>query len=415
MKTKIICPALRPGVAGLARRSPLVLIPMLGSSPLGIHLAQLYAAGIREVELLAADRPEMIRDYVGTGEAWGLKVAVTPVAKETRMKDAVLLGGDKADSSGIFNSYSEWYKALRSSFASAPTGRAGMREIAPGIIVHTRSEISPDAKLTAPCWIGENTRIGPECQIGPGAYIEDDCVLEKGASVEESWVGPRTYVGQFIDVVESLAWGRWLCKWPTGTTTTVHDAFLLGEIPSPTRDPRGRLLNRFVAALAAIATVFVPVLGLALSMIRKRKFWTTHTAVMPDSSVVKYGALSGFDGLLSRWPRLFAIARGDFGWVGNPPLTPPEAGALLTQYERVWYSVRPGLFSLADAEGNPADRGEEAIAHATYFVATQSVSSKLIIIHRSIFRSLRSLNGHGNCTIDAKNEDLLRGPHPSRH
>lgn len=415
MKTRIICPALRPGVAGLARRAPLATLPMFGSSPIGIQLSALYAGGIRDVEILAADRPEFIREHVGTGEAWGLRVSVTPVADERRSEGASLLDGADAVCDGVFQSYRAWFEALRSAFLDASNRRPGMRELSPGVCVHSRAEIAPGAKLVAPCWVGENARIGPECLIGPGAYIEDGCVIEKGANVEESWVGPGTYVGPFVDILDSLAWGRWLCKWTTGTTTVVPDAFLLGEIPVPGRDRRGRWPNRAAALFLALATCFVPLIGFFLAVAKRRSLWKNREAVLPDGSVAEYGELPGFSGLLRRWPRLFSIAKGEFAWVGNPPLTPAEAGRLLTQHERLWYSVRPGFVALADVHGDPDGRDEEAIAHATYFVASQSAASKIGIFFRAIAGLFKSSRGHGTCDTSPQNEDILSGTHTSRH
>ena len=71
MKALIICPADRKAVAALARRRPLVLTPFLGQPVLALALAHLASAGAREIVVLAADRPDRIRKFVGRGEAWG--------------------------------------------------------------------------------------------------------------------------------------------------------------------------------------------------------------------------------------------------------------------------------------------------------------------------------------------------------
>ena len=119
---------------------------------------------------------------------------------------------------------------------------------------------------------------------------------------------------------------------------------------------------------------------------------------MPDGSVVEYGELPGFSGLLRRWPRLLSIVKGEFAWVGNPPLAPSEAGALLTQYERLWYAVRPGLVSLADVVGDAEARDEQAVAHASFFVANQTVRSKLGIFCKVAVKLFKSSRGYGNCS-----------------
>ena len=119
MKTKLICPALRPAVAGLARRTPLATLPLLGCSPLGAQLSTLYANGYREVEVLVADRSELVRAHVGSGEAWGLRVTVTPVASEQSGVDASVLDDENSECKGAFESYRNWFEMLRTKFSAA--------------------------------------------------------------------------------------------------------------------------------------------------------------------------------------------------------------------------------------------------------------------------------------------------------
>ena len=414
MKTRLICPALRPAVAGLARRSPLATLPLLGGTPLDAELSALYAKGVRDVEILVADRPEIIRSHVGNGDAWGLRTTITPVPKETRSASATLLDDADSECAGAFSSYRAWFETVRKSLAGALSRRAGMRELSPGVCVHARADISPEATLTAPCWVGANSRIGPDCLIGPGAYIEDNCCIEGGANVEDSWVGPGTYVGPFTDVLDSLAWGRWLCKWTTGATTDVQDSFLLGEIPDEPRR-RGRYLARTLALAAILLTLFVPLLGGVLSLLRRRPFYGKRGAVLPGGTVVKYGELLGFSGMLRRWPRLFLIISGEFAWIGNPPLTAREAGALLSEHERLWYAFRPGLISLADAHGIPDSRDDAAIAHASYFVACHSQAGKLRIVRHVISRALGYTPAIYQPANSKPNEDILSGIHTSRN
>ena len=414
MKTRLICPALRPAVAGLARRCPLATLPLLGGTPLDAQLSALYADGVREVEILVADRPEIIRAHVGSGEAWGLRINVTPMTKESRIPDTTILDDEGSECAAAFSSYRAWFETVRKVFPGAIARRAGMREIAPGVCVHSRADISPEATLTAPCWVGANTRVGPECLIGPGAYIEDNCCIEGGANIEDSWVGPGTYVGPFTDVLDSLAWGRWLCKWTTGATTDVHDSFLLGEIPVEARQ-RGRYFARSLAAVAILLTLFVPVIGALLSAFRRRPVWVKRDAILPDGSVMKYGELPGYSGLLRRWPRLFLIATAEFAWVGNPPLTPNEAGALLSEHERLWYAFRPGLISLADVHGIPDSRDDAAVAHASYFVACHSFAGKLRVVRLVILRALGCPPATYLPEKSKTNEDILSGTHTSRN
>src|SRR5690554_256141 len=88
MRALLICPADRPGMAFMARLVPLALVPVLGRSLLDLWLTELASHGIREVLILATDRPEKIRGAVGRGERWGVKVNVIPEPRELSPDEA---------------------------------------------------------------------------------------------------------------------------------------------------------------------------------------------------------------------------------------------------------------------------------------------------------------------------------------
>ncbi|MCB1128803.1 MAG: sugar transferase, partial [Verrucomicrobiae bacterium] len=89
---------------------------------------------------------------------------------------------------------------------------------------------------------------------------------------------------------------------------------------------------------------------------------------LPQREVV-YCELNGLPGLWRRWPQLWSIARGDFAWVGNRPLTRAEATQLETEFEQLWLTVPIGLVGLADTHGcsDPADL--ETRAHSSFYAA----------------------------------------------
>lgn len=387
MSASIVCPAKRDGVAAFAQRSPLALVPLLGRNVLDWHLSEIFQRGGREVRIAATDRPEKIRRYLQNGEPWGLKVEITPRPEEPVTAEGETLADHLPGAGGAFTSYRAWFETIRTAFQKGGTGRIGMREIAKDVWVHVRATVDARAQLTGPCWIGARTHVGADARLGPGAYVEDDCTVEGGASIHESWVGPRTFVGGFTEIVESLAWGRTLCKWTTGAVTEVADSFLLGELPVVKRGKLASLLARITAAGAALATAPVALLALAATLLRRGPFLIWKNAVLPDGSRSRHAEFGGLRGALRRWPRLFAIAGGSFAWFGNPPLTPAEAETLDGEFERLRLTVPPGLVSLGDALGCPDALGEEATAHAGYYAASRSWRLNLKIV-RLLFLSV---------------------------
>ena len=98
-----------------------------------------------------------------------------------------------------------------------------------------------------------------------------------------------------------------------------------------------------------------------------------------------YFELSCANEWLRRWPQLWNVARGDFAWVGNRPLSPREAAGLANDFERLWLSAPIGLVSLADAEACTEWLGDEAHAHASYYAAQANWRLDLSIMARVLF------------------------------
>src|SRR4051812_8782412 len=82
MKAMLICPSSRAGVSQLAPLAPLAAIPLLGESLVEYWLTHLALAGVKEVTILADDRPEEISVLVGNGVRWGLKAEVVAESRE---------------------------------------------------------------------------------------------------------------------------------------------------------------------------------------------------------------------------------------------------------------------------------------------------------------------------------------------
>ncbi len=394
MKALIVCPADRQAVAALARRRPLALTPFLGPPVLAHALRFLAAAGAREIRVLAADRPDEVRAFAGRGEAWGVKVEVLPESRELS-RDEARAKYQSAGAAGwlpapldilafdalpqlperpLWTSPSGWQAALLAWLAPGAREKVGMREFAPGVFVGLRVRIADDAKLNAPCWIGNRVWIGPRAVIGPHTIVEDEVYVDRGAEVTGSVVGPRTYVGALTHVGDSLAWGRELLNFKSGSLTEVTDHFLLGDLAAGAHRNSSRWPGR-AAALLALALASPLVLagwwrnrgsGRPL-FVRKTAVRTGTRRAMPVGDTLAYHELGGFAGLARRWPQLWRIVRGDFTWVGNRPLAPEQAAQLATEFERLWFAAPIGWCCLGDALGCADDFSDEARSHASFY------------------------------------------------
>ena len=414
MKTILICPAERPAVAALAESGPLALVPVMGKPLAAYWLEHLADQGIREVRILAADRPEMVRAALDGGARWGVEAEVVPAVREFTVSEArsryrpkqapdwpaepydvILMDRFPGfEQLPLFDSYAGWMTAVQAWLPhSATRHRVGVREVQPGVWVGLRSRVADTAQLQAPCWIGENVWVGPHAKIGPYAVLENRVVVESGVEITNSLIGPDTFVGAFTEVKASLAAGNTLVNWRNCSRTTVPDAFLMCSLGQRQRRQRAsNWFGRFMAAVVLIATTPVAALFFLMAQVRNQPSLQERIAVRPHLSpvsavpteAVHYYELANCEGFFRFWPQLMNIVRGDFAWVGNRPLGPVEVAQLESEFDRLWLAAPIGLISLADAEGVAGAFTDEARACASFYAVRANWRLDLSILARAL-------------------------------
>ena len=384
MKAVVICPDRRAEVAFLSRQHPLALVPVLGSSLLAHWFAALADGGIKEITVLASDRPDQIRAAVGHGERWGLKIIVhaepveiSPGGAQKRFAVEKVIVADRLPGlpqAPLFESCAGFFAALKLWLPHASRHRVGAREIAPGIWAGLRCKVDPTAKLTGPCWLGENVWVRGGAKLGPDVFVEDSALVDGNAEITSSWIGPRTYVGALTQVRHSLAWSDGLMNLTNGSFTEIVDAFLLCDLQNEPGFARSSSwLGRLAALVLAVLTcpvIFVAWLknGSAHDLLVEKR-GVVPTAVSGSKSLreMKYSELAGFQGKWRRWPQLWNIVRGEFTWVGNRPLTREQAAQLETEFEQLWLAAPVGIFSLADTFNDLNEFSDEARTHSSFY------------------------------------------------
>jgi hypothetical protein len=270
MKTILICPSERHEMEQLTTNHPLAALPLFGETVLGLWLGHLAGSGVKQVQILAADRADQIKALVGSGERWGIEAmvcseAIEPTPEEARKKHKPGEGGGYLpqpedvqvvdhlpwdDSYPMMADYAAWFAACRQVLGQIQPGfRVGMRQMKPGVWVGRGSQIAPDAQIEGPCWLGRGVHVGGNAVIGPNVIVEDETYIDETAELADCWVGPETYVGTLTQVRESLAWGSTLVNWRTDSHIVVPDPFLLSSVEQAHHAVRGLLAPKRLPAL----------------------------------------------------------------------------------------------------------------------------------------------------------------------
>ncbi len=105
------------------------------------------------------------------------------------------------------------------------------KQISKGIWVGNNTSLPDRLDLAPPVLIGQNCIIHKDTRLGPLAILGNRLVIGKGAYIRESVIMDHTYVGPFTDIVHCIANKDSLFNWKRNSTTTVPDAFILGQVP----------------------------------------------------------------------------------------------------------------------------------------------------------------------------------------
>jgi NDP-sugar pyrophosphorylase family protein len=243
MKSVLICPSDHLNVRLLAVDTPLAAVPALGQAVVEYWMSHLACSGVKQVLVLASDRADEVRKLVGDGSRWGVVAEVLEEARELTPEQAAAKYTAQASvmdhfpglpSHPLFAGYSQWFAALEAWMPLAKTpDRVGMRELRPGVWAGLHGHISSKATLRAPCWLGDHVYVGPGAMVGPRVILERGAFVEPDAEIESSVVGPATFVGRYVRVKDSLAWGGTLVHLQTGLENKVSDAFVLCSLHRP--------------------------------------------------------------------------------------------------------------------------------------------------------------------------------------
>ena len=187
-----------------------------------------------------------------------------------------------------------------------------------------------------------------------------------------------------------------LVNWRSGVSLEVTEPFLLCALHERHQPlEHWRWLGRVAALGLMLLTLPAAACVMCLSKMRGQPAWRKKVAVcsQPDAEIkldetLAYYELASENRWLRRWPQLWNVARGQFTWIGNRPLSPEDASALNSDFERLWLAAPIGMISLADAVGCAQAFNDEAHAHASFYAALANWKTDVSIFAQVLSASL---------------------------
>lgn len=258
----------------------------------------------------------------------------------------------------------------------------GGRSVALGLHAGRRATVAAKSLKKGVAYIGANSRVHPTVELLGEVVIGDDVVVDRAATIRDSVILPRTYVGELVEVGNSIVANNRLVRVDTGAMLNITDAFLLGNLGATEGRGRTSPWDRLAGLFLLVLSLPLWLFAAAASALSGARGLMTSRELVGNRTGPPIGDTPGNAFAVKQWntdipvlrdlPGLFAVIGGDLRLVGVSPLTPEQSAARTEDWQMVRDQAPVGL--LGPTQLNlPADASlEERLLSDAFYVREQS-------------------------------------------
>lgn len=402
----------RPELEPLTSSTTAALLPVLGKPLIEHALEDLYEIGAREVLVVVSDFSQQVKKTLGTGRRWGMKLSYeltrgdesmdeicgrfgdpefgealfvradilrSPSAREFLARAGELLeagrveariGGRSAGIDLIRSQKGAWELleleggrlAPLESLASyhranleALEGRFGLEpfalEKAPGVWAGRKAQLPSEAVEKAPILVGSRCRVHETARLKSGTVLSSDVLVDRGAVLGSTVVLPGTYVGEGVELEQSIVWGNLLVRVDSGMVAEIDNASWLADLENnPVGEVGREAINRLLGMVLLVLSAPFCFLMLIASLFEnarhpfRRVLIESNRRAVGNDGRIRCQRSRVWEGathipLLRFLPRLLAVVSGHLRLVGVRAAGEQVAPAGRARGE-AWYKIR---------------------------------------------------------------------------
>jgi hypothetical protein len=289
-----------------------------------------------------------------------------------------------------------------------PNLMLGGREAGDGIWISRNVSLHPTARLTAPVYLGENSRISAGVQLGPRVVIANNCLVGQSSMLSDTVVFGGSYIGESLELTNAIVDRNRLVNVSVGAAITIADNFILGSfVERQLRHFARRAASRIVAGLLSILTSPLLLLSwLWCVLTRSGPAICRKTVVRLPAAADQFedgtynlisfcastgvhihsgGAHEFFQHFL---PGLINIARGHLAMVGVAPRSAEEINALPRDWKQLCLGSVAGLITEAYVIHGAAPAEDLLYSAEVFYVATAGAKHDTALIAGYFMRLL---------------------------
>jgi mannose-1-phosphate guanylyltransferase/phosphomannomutase len=267
----------------------------------------------------------------------------------------------------------------------------------PGVWVGRQTRVEASSLRGAPILIGDRCDVRPTVDIGDCVVLSSDTVIDRRAILRNSVVLPETYVGEHLEVSNSIVWGDTLVRVDTGVAVQIPDPFLISHL-SESRQTKwlGDLAHRAGGGvLLALSLPLWPVATVSALLTSRRIFETPQAS--GNQRNIEEGNLASRRTFTDRQfassrpmfrflPRLVAVVAGHLRLAGVSPTELEGDGelGLASDWRKLRESAPRGLFGPRQLEVSAGGSVDEALLADSFYAATRRGSTDMSWLIRGL-------------------------------
>jgi mannose-1-phosphate guanylyltransferase / phosphomannomutase len=288
----------------------------------------------------------------------------------------------------------------------AAAGRFGKlivpgREVSTGVRIGRQSRVPSAAIKGSPIFVGSRCRIDRAAELMNGVVISDDVIVDRQSTLRSAVILPHTYIGELVDVSDSIASTNYLISAASGSVTRVVDSFLLSGLKrtSYTGGLTGALHRVLGLLVLLLSAPLWPLMFIASMMSRPsrplRRVRLVGNKLDRSGEVQRRRSFICFEAAtsvpaLKSLPLLFAVVSGDLRLVGVEAMPPEQEAALHADWERLREEAPVGLIGPVRLTVGPGAPEEEKRVAEGYYARTRTELNDIMLLGaaaRTLFKA----------------------------
>lgn len=269
------------------------------------------------------------------------------------------------------------------------------REVASGVRLGRQSRLPEKSIKGSSIFVGSRCRIDRTAELMDDVVVNDDVIIDRHSTLRSAVILPHTYVGELVDVSDSIVSSNYLISASSGSVTRVVDSFLLSGL-NRTDYTRGlgSVTHRMLGLMTLILSIPLWPLMLIASLISRpalpfRRLLLVGNKQDREGGAERRKTFVTFEGATSvaplKWlPLLFAVVSGNLRMVGGEALSPEREAALEASWERLRGEAPVGLIGPVRLSiGADAPDDEKRVAEG-YYARTRSGWGDIVLLGMAV-------------------------------